>query len=136
MAKDYTETVLDLLAAFGADIFQHDTSAYDASGGGFHRTVTHDVGSLGWPWEFHHRWEVPAAPATRDALLRQGWIERRPPGLGRINAYRVPSKALALLADEYAGSWKVSRAPWRAFAVAHAAAEADNRAHPGTGRRV
>ena len=136
MATDYTEKVLDLLAAFGADIFQHDTNAYEASGGGFHRTVTHDVGSFGWPWEFNHRWQVPAAPATRDALLRQGWIERLPRGLGYINAYRVTSKALDLLADEYAGSWKLNRAPWQAFLAARAAAEADNKAHPNTRQRV
>lgn len=130
MATDYTDKVLDLLAAFGAEGFRYDASS------GFHHVRTHDVGSMGWPWEFRHRWEVLAAPATRDALVRQGWIEPLPSGLGLPNHYRVSSKALALLADAATSAWMYSRAPWRAYSAAHTAAEADKRAHPGSVRRV
>jgi len=132
MATDYTDLVLDLLAAFGGGTFRHDAS----KGCGFYRYHTHDVGSFGWPWEFNHRWEVPAAPATRDALLRQGWIEALPCALTMGNEYRVTSKAFALLADEYTASWKWSRAPWLAYDAARAAAEADKKAHPNTRQRV
>lgn len=130
MATDYTDKVLDLLAAFGAEGFDYDTIS------GFHRTRTHDVGSTGWPWEFLHAWQVPAAPATRDALVRQGWVEPLPRGLGPTNPYRLTSKALALLADETTSSWKTARAPWLAFRAARDAAEADKRAHPNTRQRV
>lgn len=129
MATNYNGKVLDILAAFGADGFWYGS-------GGFHRTSTHDVGSLGWPWEFSHRWEVLAAPATRDALVRQGWIEPLSRAVGMGDRYRVTSRALALLADEHTASWKLSRSPWHAFLTASAAAEADNRAHPHTTRRV
>jgi hypothetical protein len=130
MATDYTDKALDLLAAFGAEGFDYDTIS------GFHRTRTHDVGSTGWPWEFRHRWEVLAAPATRDALVRQGWIEPLPRGLGLFTQYRVTSKALALLASEATSTWKLTRAPWQAYAVACAAAEADKKAHPNARQRV
>ena len=130
MATNYTDKALDLLAAFGAEGFDYDTIS------GFHRTRTHDVGSTGWPWEFLHTWEVPAAPATRDALVRQGWVEPLPRGLGLTYPYRVTSKALALLADEYTASWKLSRAPWQAFLAARDAAEADKKTHPNTRQRV
>lgn len=129
VVKDYTEKVLDLLAAFGADCFHYGS-------GGFHSTHTHDVGSMGWPWEFRHRWEVLAAPATRDALVRQGWIEPLSRAVGMGDMYRVTSKALALLADEYEASWKLSRAPWLAYATARDAAEADKKAHPNARQRV
>ena len=129
MATDYTEKVLDLLAAFGADGFHYGSS-------GFYRMHTHDVGSTGWPWEFLHTWAVPAAPATRDALVRQGWIEPLPRGLGLFNQYRATSKALALLASEATSTWQHARAPWQAYAAAHAAAEADKRAHPNGRQRV
>ena len=132
MATDYTEKVLDLLAAFGADGFRY----YTFASGGFQRTRTHDVGSTGWPWEFLHTWAVPALPATRDALVRQGWIEPLPSGLSMGNEYRVTSKALALLANEATSTWQRARAPWRAYAAAHAAAEADKRAHPNGRQRV
>jgi len=131
MATNYTDKVLDLLAAFGADGFRYYTFA-----SGFQRTRTHDVGSTGWPWEFLHTWAVPASPATRDALVRQGWIEPLPSGLSMGDEYRVTSKALALLADEATSTWKSTRAPWQAYAVARAAAEADKRAHPGSRQRV
>jgi len=130
MATNYTDKVLDLLAAFGADGFHYDASS------GFYRTHTHDVGSTGWPWEFRHRWAVPAVPATRDALVRQGWIEPLPRGLGLFTQYRVTSKALALLVSEATSTWQHARAPWQAYAAAHAAAEADKRAHPGSRQRV
>ena len=80
MATDYNEKVLDILAAFGADGFHYGS-------GSFYRTHTHDVGSMGWPWEFRH-------------------------------------------------SWKLSRAPWLAYATARDAAEADKKAHPNTRQRV
>lgn len=130
MATDYTDKVLDLLAAFGAEGFDYDTIS------GFHRTRTHDVGSTGWPWEFLHAWQVPAAPATRDALVRKGWIEPLPRGLGLPYPYRVTSKALALLAGEATSSWKTARAPWLAFRAARDAAEADKKASPHTRQRV
>lgn len=130
MATDYTDKVLDLLAAFGAEGFDYDTIS------GFHRWRTHDVGSTGWPWEFLHPWAVPAAPATRDALVRQGWIEPLLRGLGPTNPYRLTSKALALLADETTSAWKTARAPWQAFLAARDAAEADRKAHPHTRQRV
>ena len=130
MATDYTDKVLDLLAAFGADGFRYHATS------GFHRTRLHDVGSMGWPWEFTHTWAVPAVPVTRDALVRHGWLEPLPSALTMGNEYRVTSKALALLADEYTASWKLSRAPWLAYATAHAAAEADKKAHPNARQRV
>jgi hypothetical protein len=132
MATDYTDKVLDLLAAFGADGFRY----YTFASGGFQRTRTHDVGSTGWPWEFLHTWAVPAVPATRDALVRQGWIEPLPSALTMGNEYRVTSKALALLASEATSTWKLTRAPWQAYAVACAAAEADKKAHPNARQRV
>jgi hypothetical protein len=131
VATDYTEKVLDLLSAFGADHFHYD------SGLGFWRTLTHDVGSFGWPWEFRHQWIVAAVPATRDALVRQGWIEPLPRGaLVLGDQYRVTSKALGLLAGEETPSWKTSRAPWQTFAAARAEAEADRKAHPGVRQRL
>jgi hypothetical protein len=139
VATDYTDLVLDLLAAFGADSFHYSASDYDAERGRgrFWRTLTHDVGSTSWPWEFRHTWSVPAAVATRDALVRRGWIEPLPRGaLVLGDQHRVTSKALALLANEETPSWKTSRAPWQAYAAARAAAEADRKAHPGVRQRL
>jgi hypothetical protein len=131
VATDYTEKVLDLLAAFGADGFRYDASS------GFHRTLTHDVGTTSWPWEFRHTWDVPAVPATRDALVRQGWIEPLPRVILVLGEqYRVTSKALALLANEETPSWRIYRAPWQAFAAARAEAEAERKAHPGVRPRL
>ena len=130
MAANYNDKVLDLLAAFGADAFNSGT------GSGFHVYRTHDVGSLGWPWEFPHEWSVPASPATRDALVRHGWIEPLSRAIVHGDKFRVTSKGLALLANEATASWKMARAPWRAYAAACAAAEADKKAHPGTRQRV
>jgi hypothetical protein len=130
MATNYTDKVMDMLSAFGADAFNWDTTS------GFHRYQTHDVGSMGWPWEFRHEWSVPAAPATRDALVRHGWVEPLSRALVHGDKYRLTSKALALLANEATPSWKLQRAPWRAFSAACAAAEADKKAHPHARQRV
>ncbi len=131
MATDYTEKVLDLLSAFGADHFHFD------SGLGFWRTLTHDVGTTSWPWEFRHTWSVPVVAATRDALVRQGWIEPLPRVVLALgDQYRVTSKALGLLAREETPSWRLTRAPWQAYAAARAEAEADRKAHPGVRQRV
>lgn len=124
MATDYTPLVLDMLAAFRADTFEW-------FGGSFSADRTHDAGTWAWPWEYKHTWTVAASAATRDALLRQGWIEKLPGGsLFLVGAYRMSAKALGLV-NERGYSWHTETPCWAKWQEAHRAAEVERAAHPG-----
>ena len=129
MATDYTALVTDMLCAYGANPFDWYYGAFAAS-------RTHNVGTTAFPWEFRHEWPIAAPAATRDALLRQGWIERIPPSLrGVAGGWRLSSKALALAAALPLG-WRSACPSWTAFRAAADAAEAERAAHPHTRRTV
>jgi hypothetical protein len=129
VATDYTPLVTDMLCAYGATPFDWYYGAFAAS-------RTHDVGSLGWPWEFRHEWTVTAPAATRNALLRQGWVEAIPTSLrGTAGGLRLSSKALALAAT-YEYGWRSACPSWTAYRAAADAAEADRKAHPGVRQRL
>ena len=129
MATDYTPLVTDLLCAYGAQPF-------DWYGDSFETTGTHDVGTTSHPWEFRHEWCVAAPAATRDALLRQGWVERIPSALrAPAGGWRLSGKALALAAD-FPYGWRSACPSWQAYLAAKAEAEAERAAHPHARRTV
>jgi hypothetical protein len=129
VATDYTPLVTDLLCAYGA-------TPFDWYYGAFAVTRVHDVGTTAFPWEFNHTWLVQAPAPTRDALLRQGWIERIPPALrGTAGEWRLSPKALAL-AVEVEHGWRSACPSWQDYLVVKAAAEAERAAHPHTRRTV
>ena len=129
MATDYTPLVTDMLCAYGAQPFDWYYGAFAAS-------RTHDVGTTAFPWEFRHHWWVKAPAATRDALLRQGWVERIPPALrDPAGGWRLSGKALALAAD-FPYGWRSACPSWQTYLAAKAAAEAERAAHPHTRRTV
>ena len=129
MATDYTPLVTDMLCAYGATPFDWYYGAFAAS-------RTHNVGTTAFPWEFAHAWSVTAPAATRDALLRQGWVEAIPTSLrATAGGLRLSSKALALAATfEY--GWRSACPSWTAYLAAADAAEADRAANPHTRRTV
>ena len=130
--KDYTALVCDMVAAFGYETFD-----YNLSGKFFYRVRAHDVGSACWPWGFRHGWTVDAAPATRDALLRHGWISKCDLSLYLPGGkeFRLTDKAFAAYADlSYASREAL---PSRlAFKAAREEAEEDRKAHPGEKRHA
>ena len=121
MATDFDAIALDCFAAFGAN-------AFSWSSGEFYRYATHDVDSMGWAWEFRHRWAVSAAAGTRDALVRRGLIEALPSHVGG-ERFRV---ALSVMHTEGASNCDKRHATpsFKSYLEARAKAEAEKAASP------
>jgi len=122
MATDYTPLVLDMLAAFAA-------SPFDWYGDAFCITHTYNAGSFTWPWEYRHTWNVSAKAATRDALIRHGWIERLPPLLRNVDDFRLTSQALALIEGQ-PYDWRQRQPCYADWRASEARAIADMKANP------
>lgn len=63
--------IADLWSVFGSEPFEY-------ANGGFEKTRELDAGTLGWPRKYLHTFRVVAHQATRESLIRRGFIEAVP----------------------------------------------------------
>lgn len=110
ISSKHQEIAAELACAYQGRMFRWERGFTNES-------RTHDIGSMGWPWNFRHDWRVRMHHKTRDALLRHGIIEKVPREFASFcsSSYRVTVKVLGTF----------DQLP----------TEADRKAHPGT-RRV